>query len=262
MHVRVVRFMGVDSTFKLRPQSAAGRSLQLVSSIEETLRAYRDGKLASWFQVIGVAKDASHRGRLNSLTIPQLDFYQLLDQRVERTLTLVVRAAGAPGDVIPGIREVIRRIDGDLALRNIVTVDQHLRAEGTRLRFASLLLASYAGLAFLLSAFGVYALISYVVTTRSREWAMRQVLCATPAALFRRLVGGGAAMGIVGVVIGLIVAWWGGTLLESVLFGVSARTGVTYVAVASLVLAGTMLAAAIPARRVARIDPATVLQTE
>jgi len=49
------RFMGVDSTLKLRPQSAAGRSLQLVSAIEETLKAYRDGKLASWFQVIGVS---------------------------------------------------------------------------------------------------------------------------------------------------------------------------------------------------------------
>lgn len=215
-----------------------------------------------WFQVIGVARDASHRGRLNSLTIPQLDVYQLLDQRVERALTLVVRSAGSTDSVIPEMREVIRRIDPNLALRNITTLDQHLRAEGAALRFASLLLASYAGLAFLLSAFGVYALISYVVTTRSREWAMRQVLGATPSSLFRRLVSGGAAMAAAGVAIGLVAAWWSAALLESVLFGVSARSGAAYVVVGALVLGGTIAAAAIPARRVGRIEPASVLQSE
>lgn len=215
-----------------------------------------------WFQVIGVAKDASHRGRLNSLSIPQLDFYQLLDQRVERALTLVVRSAGPADSIIPDLRAAVGRIDPDLALRNIKTLDQHLQAESTGLRFASLLLVSYAGLAFLLSAFGVYALISYVVTTRSREWAMRQVLGATPAALFRRLVSGGAVMGAAGIAIGLVVAWWCAALLESVLFGVEARSGVAYLAVGALVLVGTIVACALPARRVGRIQPATVLQSE
>jgi ABC-type antimicrobial peptide transport system permease subunit len=215
-----------------------------------------------WFTVIGVAKDASHRGRLNMLSIPQLDIYQLLDQRAERALTLVVRSAGSPDSVIPGIRDVMRRIDPELALRNITTLDDHLHAEGAGLRFASMLLAAYAGLAFLLAAFGVYALISYVVTIRAREWAMRQVLGATPSELFRRLVSGGAGMAATGVAIGLVMAWWSAALLQSVLFGVSARNGAAYAAAGLVVMAVTVLAAAIPARRVSRIEPARALQSE
>jgi ABC-type antimicrobial peptide transport system permease subunit len=215
-----------------------------------------------WFQVVGVAKDASHRGRLNSMTIPLLDFYQLLDQRVERALTLVVRSSGASDAVVPGIRAMMRRVDPDLALRNVTTFDQHLSAEGAGLRFASLLLASYAALAFALSAFGVYALISYVVTTRSREWAMRQVLGATPMALVKQLVNGSATMASLGVAIGLAAAWGGSLMLESVLFGVSATNAVAYVATAALVICGVVVAAAIPARRVSRIAPATALQNE
>jgi ABC-type antimicrobial peptide transport system permease subunit len=91
---------------------------------------------------------------------------------------------------------------------------------------------------------------------------MRQVLGATPSELFRRLVSGGAGMAATGVAIGLVMAWWSAALLQSVLFGVSARNGAAYAAAGLVVMAVTVLAAAIPARRVSRIEPARALQSE
>lgn len=215
-----------------------------------------------WFEVIGVAADAAHRGRLATLDTPNFDFYQLLDQRVDRSLTLVMRLNGPLDTAVAGARAAIGRVDPELALQDIRTMDQHLDAESKGLRFASWLLASFAGIAFLLSVCGIYALVAYLVSLRSRELALRQALGATVARLIRGQLSGGLALAVTGVALGLAIAWSLSSLLAAVLFGVHPRAPMPYAATAVVVMALALVATAVPSRRVRKISPATALQSE
>jgi putative ABC transport system permease protein len=213
-----------------------------------------------WYTVVGVARDARQRGRLDAT--PQLDFYQYLDQRPERMLTLLLRSRGTAEAVLPSARTAVASIDPDLALRDPRSMDAQLYAEGAALRFASLLLTAYAALAFALSMCGAHALVSYLVAMRAREWALRQALGATPGRLARRLVAGCTRLGVIGVGLGLAAAWLSARYLQSVLFDVEASRRGIFVAIAIGVLGATALLGIVLSRRVGLTDPAKLLRGE
>jgi len=124
------------------------------------------------------------------------------------------------------------------------------------------LLGVFAGAALFLAALGVYGAVSYAVALRHREIGIRMALGAEPAAVAREFLTGGAALAGGGMAIGLVVSVLLTRTLEGLLFGVARLDAATYVAVAGLTLAVTMLATLAPARAAARVDPMVALRAD
>jgi putative ABC transport system permease protein len=129
-------------------------------------------------------------------------------------------------------------------------------------RFRSFLIASFAVLALLLAAVGVYGLISFTVTQRVPEIGVRLALGASPRQVFTQVIGQGLRLAVIGVVIGLAAAAAATTLLSGLLFNTSATDPVVYGALALLLLAVAGFACYVPARRAMRVDPMTALRSE
>lgn len=215
-----------------------------------------------WYQIIGVAADSHQRHRQYRHALRAYDFYQFYDQRPERSLTLVTRLASSNDDVRQRVREAIGRADAGLPIRDMRTVDDHLREESATLRFVSGLVTAFAGLAFALAAGGIYVLVGYLVALRAREFALRAALGASPSRLAGGIVGRSLRTALVGTFVGLAAAFAGAQAATSLLVGVNTQSPFAYAATAVIVLAATATAAAIPAWRVRSLDPARVLQSE
>jgi ABC-type antimicrobial peptide transport system permease subunit len=124
------------------------------------------------------------------------------------------------------------------------------------------LLGAFAALAVLLASVGLYGVLSYAVSQRSRELGLRMALGATTASVMRMVVGRGLILTAAGLLVGATLAWAGTRAMQSVLYGVSAADPATYAAVAALLGTVALLASYLPARRAARLDPSEVLRAE
>jgi ABC-type antimicrobial peptide transport system permease subunit len=129
-------------------------------------------------------------------------------------------------------------------------------------RFRSFLIASFAGLALLLAAVGVYGLISFTVAQRVPEIGVRLALGASPRQVFGQVIGHGLRLAVIGVVLGLLVAAAATRFVQGLLFNTSATDPAIYGALAVLLLAMAALACYVPARRAMRVDPMTALRSE
>ena len=213
-----------------------------------------------WFQVIGMAADAAHRRRTYSLLLPDYDYYQFYDQRPERTLTLVTRSTGAPEQTSDGLRQAVSRAEAAEPLRELRPLPAQLRPEEHSVRVAASLLSGFSALTFALSAAGLYALIGYVIALRTRELALRSALGATRGRLFHSLLWSGLRLGIAGLVIGVAAARGGASGLGTLLYGVDPKSPETYLVTAMAMVAIVIVATAMPASIVRRIDPARALR--
>jgi putative ABC transport system permease protein len=131
-----------------------------------------------------------------------------------------------------------------------------------RARFQTLLLATFAGAAALLAAIGIYGVMSYAVSRRTREIGVRMALGAEPRAVLRLVVGQGMGVALAGAGVGLVAALLLTRMMAGILYGVRPTDPVTYVTVAAVLLAIALAASWIPARRAARIDPMKALRSE
>ena len=129
-------------------------------------------------------------------------------------------------------------------------------------RFTMLLLASFACVAVMLAAIGIYGLLAYVVTQRTPEIGVRLAMGATPKDVARLFVREGAALTIVGVAAGLAGALAAARALTTLLFGVTATDPATFIIVAGVLMAVALVASYVPARRAARVDPMTALRAD
>jgi putative ABC transport system permease protein len=129
-------------------------------------------------------------------------------------------------------------------------------------RFTMVLLAVFAGLAVLLSAVGLYGVISYVVTQRTREIGIRIALGATPHRVARAVVARGLVLSIVGLAAGLAIAVWGSALIKSMLYGVAATDPLSYTMAGAALLGVSLLACTIPMRRAMRVDPVIAMRAD
>ena len=176
----------------------------------------------------------------------------------------IVRTAGDPALATAAIREELRRIDPQLMMVRPLTMDQII-AESPSVflrRYPSYLIGSFAGLALILAAVGLYGLISYSVSQRTRELGIRIALGAQPRDVLRLVMGEGARLAIIGVAIGVAAALALTQLLRSLLFGVSAFDPATLVAVCCVIGIVAMAACYVPARRAMGVDPMTALRCE
>lgn len=188
--------------------------------------------------------------------------YVPLLQPPGRFVFALVRTAGAPEDWLPQIRTAYRDIDPEIAIqrsRSLATVMNEMTA---RPRFLTWLLTSFALIAAVLALIGAYGVIAYAVRQREREIAVRLAVGADPARITRLFLRQGSWILAVGLAVGIAVVLAGGRLLESQLFGVTARDPLTVTAAAAAFACAGLAAIWWPARRAATTDPALALRAE
>jgi len=160
------------------------------------------------------------------------------------------------------IRNEILAVDKDQAVSKIATMEQLLGDSISLRRFSMLLLISFAGIALMLATVGIYGVLSYTVTQRSRELGIRMALGASRKDILKLVVRQGMTMALAGVAIGLAGSFVLTRVMEGLLFGVSTTDPVTFVLVSAL-LAGVALGAClVPARRAMKVDPMIALRYE
>jgi predicted permease len=186
--------------------------------------------------------------------------YVSLPQAPMNSGVALVRAAGDPAALAGPVRAAVRRADPELAVFDVATLEETVLRSISRERSTMALLVAFATVALALALIGVHGVLAYGVSQRIREMGLRLALGAEPGRVVRMVVGHAALLSLVGVGIGLAGAVATSRFLASLLFGVSARDPVTFLAVPALVTAVALLAAWGPSRRAARIDPATALR--
>jgi putative ABC transport system permease protein len=177
-------------------------------------------------------------------------------------MSYVVRAAGSPSGLLPAARGAIDTIDARLALAQVRTLQDTLDRASAQMAFTMVLLAIAAVVALLLGVVGIYGVMSYVVSRRTSEIGVRLALGAQPSSVAGMIVRQGGLVALGGVVIGFVIALVGGRLIESLLYGVSARDPGVFAATTLTVLTVALLACSLPARRAARLSPLEALRRE
>ncbi|HLJ41523.1 MAG TPA: ABC transporter permease, partial [Candidatus Acidoferrales bacterium] len=179
-------------------------------------------------------------------------------------INYIVRAAGNPASVLGAIRSALRGTDSQLFPIQPLTMDEIIAQSPSVFlrRYPSYLIGSFAALALILAMIGLYGLISYSVSQRTRELGIRIALGAQERDVMRLVMGQGARLAVIGVAVGIVAGLALTQLMRSLLFGVNAADPVTFGAVAILLTAVAILACYIPARRAMRTDPIVALRYE
>jgi len=188
--------------------------------------------------------------------------YVLFSQEPGTALGLIVRTQGNPLAVVAPIEQAIHTVDKDLPIYAVWTMDQLLGNSLAERRLTLVLLSSFAALALLLAAVGIYGVIAYTVRQRTRELGIRLALGAQAGDVQRLILWQGLKLTLIGVAIGLTAAFALTRWMESLLFGVRPADPVAFGMVALVLLLVAICACWIPARRATQVDPLVALRSE
>lgn len=209
--------------------------------------------------IVGVVGDVKYRG-LDVAAPPEV--YLPYAQHPVDSLTVAVRTTGEPAAVVPSARAALAALDPELPMADIRPMAELVGRSIAERRFTMLLLATFACLAVLLAAIGVYGVLAYVVSQRTQEIGLRLAIGAAPADVVRLFVREGATLAAVGLAGGLGGAAIASRALSTMLFGVGATDPLTFAGVAVALGAAALAASYLPARRAARVDPMEALRTD
>jgi putative ABC transport system permease protein len=193
---------------------------------------------------------------------PPAVYFPLAQSEPSRHATISIRARSDPLALIPAVRAAVRSVDPEQPVASVTTMDEVLAEFMAPRRFNALLLGSFAALALVLSALGLYGVISYIVTQRTREIGIRMALGAERRDVVQAVLRQGMTVALVGVVLGVAASLALTKVLAGLLFRVESRDPVVFTVVPLLLLAVAALAILLPARRASRVDPATALRAE
>jgi putative ABC transport system permease protein len=210
-------------------------------------------------EIIGVVGDI----RTSKVSAdPPPAYYVPLPQLMWGPPIMVIRSAMAPGTVETEVRKVLAAMDPDAPLYKVQTLEDYLALDLGRARFQTMLLGLFAGIALLLTAVGLYGVMSFTVLQRTHEIGIRVALGASRADVLRMVLNKSLTLTGVGLAIGMIGASMLTRLLTNLLYEVKPTDPATLVAVSVVLIAVSALASYIPARRAARVDPMVALRYE
>ncbi|MGH9768485.1 MAG: ABC transporter permease [Blastocatellia bacterium] len=244
------RFVIVNETFARRfwpGQNPIGKRLS------------RGGPDNQRFEVVGVVKD----GKYWTLgEAPKPFVYFPIAREYNGNMSLVVHTGVEPQSVINAIRREVERLDANLPLYDVKTMSEHMRFSLLPLRTGAWAAGGFALLALALAGLGIYGVMAYAVSQRTREIGIRMALGARGGDVMRLVVKQGMWLALVGLAIGLAGALVLTRLMSSVLYGVSATDLVTFAGVTLLLGLVVLIACYLPARRATKVDPMTALRWE
>jgi putative ABC transport system permease protein len=214
-----------------------------------------------WTTIVGVVGDVKNGG-LSAEDAPAMYCPIIQEPLNIRMMTLVLRTEGDPASFVAVVRHEINSIDPDLALADIKTMDKLMSESLGQSRYRGVLLGIFAIVALTLAAVGIYGVIAYAVSQRTREIGIRLALGARKRDIFRMVVGHGMLLSLIGVVIGVAASLMLTRYLSSLLYGVSSTDPTTFTSVVLLLIAVALLACSIPARRATRVNPMNALRHE
>ena len=211
------------------------------------------------FEIVGVVQDVRTDGLAR--TAPPA-FYVLWALAPRVSLHVFLRTAAVPETLIPAVRAAVRDFDAELPIGSLQPLPALVAADIAQPRLLATLLGTFAGMAVLLAALGIYGVIAYAVTLRSHEIGVRMALGALRRDVVVMVVGQALRIAGLGTALGLLGALASTRVLTGLLHGVSATDPLTFAAVPLLLLAVAAIAAAVPARRAVRLDPMTAFRND
>jgi putative ABC transport system permease protein len=213
----------------------------------------------SVWQVVGVVADVK-LGELERATRPA--FYTSNLQESSTNSNLVIRSAVGQASLVSAVRRVVQTLDPELPVYGVNTMEQLIqngRGVSTR-RSTAVLLSSFAVVALLLAAIGLYGVMSYGVAQRTREIGVRMALGARPRDVLRLVLNNGLRLTLLGIGFGLVGTLGVSRLISSLLFGTSATDSLTLIGASAFLTAVALIACYVPARRAAKVDPIEALR--
>ncbi|HEV7521231.1 MAG TPA: ABC transporter permease [Candidatus Angelobacter sp.] len=216
-----------------------------------------------WETIVGVVGDVKYSG-LDAQPAPTL--YVPYNENGwimwSRDMYLVVRTPLEPAAIVPALRAQLESINRDIPLASVQTMDHLIEDSVVQEKFRTWLVGIFAGLALLLAAIGIYAVISYSVVQRTREIGVRIALGADRIAVLSMVLGQGMKLATAGLSIGVVAAFAVTRVLRSLLYSTSTTDPLSYLATSAVLMAVVVLACYVPARRATKVDPITALRYE
>lgn len=214
--------------------------------------------------IVGVLDDVRYRDLTQSLMADtnSPDLYFSIRQIPSRSVEVAARVSGDPEKALPALRRVVADLDPALAVYQANPVVDDWKAQTARPRFAASLMVIFSVLAAVLACVGIYGVLAFSVGQRGQEIAVRRAIGASAGNVARGVIGDGLWLTLGGLVLGLLLALAGGRVLRNLLFGVGPTDPVTLVGVGGLMAVVAVVAAALPAWRATRRDPAEALNAE
>ena len=211
--------------------------------------------------MVGVVADVKSHG-LDKEAPPQI--YLPLSQVPMASMAFVVRTQKSidPVSVLAAVRSTVRTLDKNLPVNRLETLEEHVAKSVAERRFYMLLIVTFASVALVLAAVGIFGVLSFLVSQRTREIGIRVALGAGHGSVVGMIMRQALTSAGLGVAIGLVAAYGLSTFMKSMLFDLTATDPVTFALVAIGLLAVAALAAWIPARRAVRVDPTVALRGE
>jgi putative ABC transport system permease protein len=239
-------------------ETLARQSFPGEDPLGKRIKVWRDEKFTR--EVVGVVGDVKSQ-TLDAEAGPQIYVPHKQDAGWGG-LSLAVRAKGDPQSLVPSLRAEVRALDSNLPVFDVKTLGQVVDASLAYRRATAVLMAAFACLAAALAAVGLYGVISYAVTQRTREIGIRVALGARPGDVLRLVLRQGGALVVAGVALGALLAFAATRAMQSLLYEVSSADPAVFILVPLLLGAVALVACLVPARRAARVDPMVALRHE
>jgi putative ABC transport system permease protein len=215
-------------------------------------------------EIVGVVSDVRLYGQAND--VPDQMYFSIRQPEAgfgaATQVRLVARVQGDPAAIAPDVRVILRELDADVPLASVEPMEEILSGSIRNVRFRAGLLAGFAGVAFLLAVIGLYGVLAYSVTRRSRELGIRIALGARSAEVFRLVVREGMLLVTLGLALGLAGSFAATRFVSGMLFDVASTDLSVFVAVTLALLGSGLAACVLPARRATRVDAMEALRSE
>jgi len=210
-----------------------------------------------WMEIVGVVGDVKYEG-LDAAAKPA--YYEHYQQTPWSDTYIVVRSSSKPRSLATGVRQAVWSLDKDLPIASVNTMEDLLSESVARPRFRTFVFLVLGTLAIVLAVTGIYGVISYLVSQRTREIGIRVALGAQRRTVLNLVIRQGMSLALVGAVIGLIAAFVLTRLMAGLLYEVEATDPLTFASITILLLLVSLAACWIPARRAAKVDPLVALR--